>query len=610
MRRINHRELDREINEQPPVITLHILKRIYHYLKPYTFQVVLMMVIILLAALLGMFPAILTGRIIDEGFIGGDFNQLTTLISTSFIVLLLTGLIGLTQSFLGAWLSQNIGKDMRNQMYGHLQKLSQGFYASGKQGEIITRMTSDISGVQSFVTGTLTQTVSNLAVLITSIVAMIQLNWVLALVSMLIVPLLVFPIKIVGKKRWALTNESQDLNDDANEILNETLSVSGQQLVKLFTKEETEYQRYRSVNEQLTQVKVKETTVGRWFRMVAQTFIEAGPMFIYLAGGIMLLINHYQGLTVGDITILVALTTRMYRPLMQLMDIHIEFIRSLALFNRIFNYLDMPIEIKNNVHALSPKQIKGDLSFNNVSFHYKEDTRILHDISFQVKEGETLAIVGPSGAGKSTLFNLIPRLYDVIGGEIKLDDYNIQELDLHFLRQNVGLVTQETYLFNASIRENLLYAKSDATQEELIKACKEANIHNFIMNLPDGYDTEVGNRGIKLSGGEKQRISIARVFLKDPKILILDEATSSLDSISEGLIQDALSSLIKNKTSLVIAHRLSTIISADKILVLDNGHIVERGTHQQLLENDGMYKLMYETQFKPYINDTQQLASA
>ena len=499
---------------------------------------------------------------------------------------------------------------MRNQMYGHLQKLSQGFYASGKQGEIITRMTSDISGVQSFVTGTLTQTVSNLAVLITSIVAMIQLNWVLALVSMLIVPLLVFPIKIVGKKRWALTNESQDLNDDANEILNETLSVSGQQLVKLFTKEETEYQRYRSVNEQLTQVKVKETTVGRWFRMVAQIFIEAGPMFIYLAGGIMLLINHYQGLTVGDITILVALTTRMYRPLMQLMDIHIEFIRSLALFNRIFNYLDMPIEIKNNVHALSPKQIKGDLSFNNVSFHYKEDTRILHDISFQVKEGETLAIVGPSGAGKSTLFNLIPRLYDVIGGEIKLDDYNIQELDLHFLRQNVGLVTQETYLFNASIRENLLYAKSDATQEELIKACKEANIHNFIMNLPDGYDTEVGNRGIKLSGGEKQRISIARVFLKDPKILILDEATSSLDSISERLIQDALSSLIKNKTSLVIAHRLSTIISADKILVLDNGHIVERGTHQQLLENDGMYKLMYETQFKPYINDTQQLASA
>lgn len=610
MRRINHRELDRQINEQPPVITLHILKRIYHYLKPYTFQVFLMMVIILLAALLGMLPAILTGRIIDEGFIGGDFNQLTTLISTSFIVLLLTGLIGLTQSFLGAWLSQNIGKDMRNQMYGHLQKLSQGFYASGKQGEIITRMTSDISGVQSFVTGTLTQTVSNLAVLITSIVAMIQLNWVLALVSMLIVPLLVFPIKIVGKKRWALTNESQDLNDDANEILNETLSVSGQQLVKLFTKEETEYQRYRSVNEQLTQVKVRETTVGRWFRMVAQTFIEAGPMFIYLAGGIMLLINHYQGLTVGDITILVALTTRMYRPLMQLMDIHIEFIRSLALFNRIFNYLDMPIEIKNNVHALSPKQIKGDLSFNNVSFHYKEDTRILHDISFQVKEGETLAIVGPSGAGKSTLFNLIPRLYDVIGGEIKLDDYNIQELDLHFLRQNVGLVTQETYLFNASIRENLLYAKSDATQEELIKACKEANIHNFIMNLPDGYDTEVGNRGIKLSGGEKQRISIARVFLKDPKILILDEATSSLDSISEGLIQDALSSLIKNKTSLVIAHRLSTIISADKILVLDNGHIVERGTHQQLLENDGMYKLMYETQFKPYINDTQQLASA
>ncbi len=299
--------------------------------------------------------------------------------------------------------------------------------------------------------------------------------------------------------------------------------------------------------------------------------------------------------------------TRMYRPIMQLMDIQIEFIRSLALFSRIFNYLDMPIEIDNKPDAILPDTIKGDLSFNNVAFHYNENSPILNDISFQVKEGETLAIVGPSGAGKSTIFNLIPRLYDVIGGEIKMGDYNIKDLDLHFLRQNIGMVTQETYLFNASIRENLLYAKSDATEEELIQACKEANIHTFISNLLEGYDTEVGNRGIKLSGGEKQRLSIARVFLKDPKILILDEATSSLDSISEGLIQESLSSLIKYKTSLVIAHRLSTIISADNILVLDKGQEVERGTHQELLENDGMYKLMYETQFKPYLNDGTQI---
>ncbi|WP_373710747.1 ABC transporter ATP-binding protein [Jeotgalibaca porci] len=610
MRRINTRELDKEITAQPPKVTSQLLKRIYLYLKPYQLQVGLSILVILFASLLGVLPSMLTGRIIDEGFIGGNFTKLVTLIAASFLVLILTGLVGLLQSYLGSWLSQNIGKDMRNHMYGHLQKLSQGFYSSGKQGEIITRMTSDISGVQSFVTGTLTQTIANLATLTTSMIAMFQMNGALAIVAILIVPLLIFPIKLVGKKRWELTNESQDLNDEANELLNETLSVSGQQLVKLFTKEEAEYARYSSINENLTTVKIKEATVGRWFRMIAQTFVEAGPMFIYLVGGFMLLVNNHQGLTVGDITVLVALMSRMYRPLMQLMDIHIEFIRSLALFTRIFDYLDMPVEIENKPNATLPTDITGDLRFNNVTFHYNEQSPILKGINFQVNEGETLAIVGPSGAGKSTIFNLIPRLYDVTGGEIKMGGHDIRDLDLHFLRQNIGMVTQETYLFNASIRDNLLYAKSDATEEELIQACKEANIHTFISNLPDGYDTEVGNRGIKLSGGEKQRLSIARVFLKDPKILILDEATSSLDSLSEGLIQEALSSLLKNKTSLVIAHRLSTIMSADKILVLEDGKEVERGTHQQLLQNDGMYKLMYDTQFKPYLNEERTLVSA
>ncbi len=610
MRRINTRELDKEITAQPPKVTSQLLKRIYLYLKPYQLQVGLSILVILFASLLGVLPSMLTGRIIDEGFIGGNFTKLVTLIAASFLVLILAGLVGLLQSYLGSWLSQNIGKDMRNQMYGHLQKLSQGFYSSGKQGEIITRMTSDISGVQSFVTGTLTQTIANLATLTTSMIAMFQLNGALAIVAILIVPLLIFPIKLVGKKRWELTNESQDLNDEANELLNETLSVSGQQLVKLFTKEEAEYARYSSINENLTTVKIKEATVGRWFRMIAQTFVEAGPMFIYLVGGFMLLVNNHQGLTVGDITVLVALMSRMYRPLMQLMDIHIEFIRSLALFTRIFDYLDMPVEIENKPDATLPTTLTGDLSFNAVTFHYNEQSPILKGINFQVNEGETLAIVGPSGAGKSTIFNLIPRLYDVTGGEIKMGGHDIRDLDLHFLRQNIGMVTQETYLFNASIRDNLLYAKSDATEEELIQACKEANIHTFISNLPDGYDTEVGNRGIKLSGGEKQRLSIARVFLKDPKILILDEATSSLDSLSEGLIQEALSSLLKNKTSLVIAHRLSTIMSADKILVLEDGKEVERGTHQQLLQNDGMYKLMYDTQFKPYLNEERTLVSA
>lgn len=610
MRRINTRELDKAITAQPPKITRQLLNRIYLYLKPYQLQVGLSILVILFASLLGVLPSMLTGRIIDEGFIGGNFNKLVMLIAASFVVLVLTGLVGLLQSYLGSWLAQNIGKDMRIHLYGHLQKLSQDFYSSGKQGEIMTRMTSDISGVQSFVTGTLTQTIANLATLTTSMIAMFRLNGALAIVAILIVPLLIFPIKMVGKKRWELTNETQDLNDEANEILNETLSVSGQQLVKLFTKEEVEYARYRTLNETLTKVKIKETTVGRWFRMIAQTFVEAGPMFIYLIGGFMILVYNHQGLTVGDITVLVALMSRMYRPVMQLMDIHIEFIRSLALFTRIFDYLDMPVDIENKPDALTPADLTGDLSFENVTFHYNEHAPILKGINFHVNEGETLAIVGPSGAGKSTIFNLIPRLYDVVGGAIKLGGYDLRDLDLHFLRQNIGMVTQETYLFNASIRENLLYAKSDATEEELIEACKKANIHSFIANLPEGYDTPVGNRGIKLSGGEKQRLSIARVFLKDPQILILDEATSSLDSLSEGLIQEALRTLLKGKTSLVIAHRLSTIMSADNIIVLENGQEVERGTHQQLLQNDGMYKLMYETQFKPYLNEDRTLVSA
>ena len=606
MRLINNRDLDREIKEKPPKVTKELLQRICFYFKPYYLQIFLITIAILLAALLGVLPSILTGRMIDEGFIGGDFKMLLTLIGGSFIVLILSGLVGLVQSFLSAWLSQNIAKDMRNQMYEHLQKLSHRFYTSGKQGEITTRMTSDISGVETVITGTLTDTVSNIAILATSIVAMFQKNWILAIVGVMIVPFLVIPIKLVGRKRWALTNESQNLNDHANEILNETLSVSGQQLVKLFTKEDAEYKRYSSVNEKLSKLRVRERTVGRWFRMAAQTFIEAGPMFIYLVGGILLLAIGYEGLTVGDITVLVALMTRMYKPLIQLMDIQVEFIRSLALFNRIFDYLDMPIEIDNKPNAMKPEDMKGDLSFEKVNFYYNEGSPIIHDISFQVPEGKTLAIVGSSGAGKSTLFSLIPRLYDVIGGEIKIDDYNIKDLDLHFLRRNVGMVTQETYLFNASIRENLLYAKSDATKEEIIQACKESNIHGYIMGLPKGYDTVVGNRGIKLSGGEKQRISIARVILKDPKILILDEATSSLDSISESFIQEALEPLMKTRTSLVIAHRLSTIMMADEILVLDKGRVAERGTHNQLLENEGIYKLMYETQFKPYIEGNVQ----
>ena len=598
---------DESIKKNPPKISKDLLKRIFGYLSPYWPYLALVTITILIAAILDLLPAVLTGRIIDDGFIGGDFNLLLLLIAASFGVLVLSNLMGLVQGYLNAWISQSITKDMRNQMYGHLQKMSHRFFTTSKQGEVITRMTSDIGGVESVITGTLTNTISNVAILATSIIAMLQKNWLLALAGVVVVPLMVIPIKMVGKRRWALTLESQKRNDEINQILNETLSVSGQQLVKLFTNEEQEYQKYAKSNRAMFKLNVKENTAGRWFRMAVNTFTSIGPMLIYLAGGILLLRSGYGGLTVGDITVMVALLTRMYRPLSQLLEIQVDFIRAMALFTRIFDYLDLPIEIVNRPDAKTLNTINGALSFDHVHFHYKPETPVLKDVSFQVEAGQTVAIVGPSGAGKSTIISLVVRLFDVVEGAVRLDGVDIRDLDVHCLRKNVGVVTQDSYLFNGTIRENLLYAKGDASDAELIQACKEANIHDFIESLPQGYDSMVGNRGVKLSGGEKQRLSIARVILKDPRLLILDEATSSLDSISESLIQEAIDPLLHKRTSLVIAHRLSTVMAADKILVVQDGRIVEEGAHRELLENGGTYKKLYDTQFQQVIQEYAQL---
>lgn len=476
-----------------------------------------------LASVLTVLPSILTGRIIDEGFIAGDFNLLLGLVLAAVAVMLASSLLGLVENYLNNWVSENIGMDMKNKMYAHLLRFSQSFYTTNKQGDIITRMTGDIAGVQRVVTGTLTGTVANVAVLLSSVVAMVQKNWLLALVGLAILPLFILPTKFVGKKRWQITLAAQEKNDEANQILNETLSVSGQQLVKIFTNEEKEYQNFAATNEEIRKLNLKESMAGRWFRMAISTFTNIGPMLIYLIGGVLIL-----------------------KPLLQ-------------------------------------------------------------DVSFTVPPQNMTAIVGASGAGKSTITNLLMRLYDIDGGSISIDGRDIRDLDLNFLRSNIGMVTQEAYLFNGSIRENLLYARADATEEELIAACKEANIFDLIETLPQGLDTVVGNRGIKLSGGEKQRLSIARVILKDPAIIIFDEATSALDSISEGLIQEAIEPLLKGRSSLVIAHRLSTILAADQILVMAEGRIVEQGTHADLIEENGEYRSLYEAQFKKLLAERDRL---
>lgn len=601
-----NRFLTEEEKKNRPKITWKLLKRVFSYLLPYWPKLLLVLAAIVLSSIFGLLPSILTGKIIDEGLIGRNFGVLVQLILLSFAVLLLSNLIGVLESYLNTWVAQHITYDMRNQMYAHLQKMPHRFFTTSKQGDVITRMTSDISGVQSVIANTLTSILSNIAVLATSVAAMYQKNWILATVGIIIVPLFVLPTKRVGKTRWTLALKSQEKNDEINQILNETLSVSGQMLVKLFTNEQPEYEKYQKANWEMTRLNVKESMAGRWFRVAMNTFTSMGPMLIYLVGGLLIIKMGSTSLTVGDITVMVALLNRMYHPFNSLLNIQVDVIRSMALFTRIFDYFDMPVEVENRPYAVKPESIKGDLEFCHVGFFYDAGQPVLTDLNFCVKAGRSVAIVGPSGAGKSTIINLIPRLYDVTEGKITLDGQDIRNIDLETLRKNIGVVTQDTYLFNGTIRENLLYANANATEEQMMEACRRANIHDFIAGLPKGYDTLVGNRGIKLSGGEKQRVSIARVILKDPRLLILDEATSALDSISESLIQDAINPLLQGRTSLVIAHRLSTIMAADEILVVEQGRIVQRGTHRELVGQDGVYRELYETQFRRALADEEE----
>ena len=588
--------LTEEEKKNQPKVTPELLKRVFSYLKPYTKQLILVLLCIIVSSFFSLLPSIITGKILDDGLLKQDFKALVYYIVLSLAVTLAASLIGVAETYINTWIAQHITFDMRNQMYQHLQKMSQRFFTTNNQGDIITRMTSDIDGVKAVVTNTFSSILSNSITLIIAMIAMFQKNWILALVGIIIVPLFTLPTRKAGKKRWTLTNESQQVNDEVNGILNETLSVSGQLLVKLFGKEKYEYERYEKANRRMIGLNIKESMAGRWFRVVLTTFTSVGPMLLYLAGGI-LMMKYNSDLTIGDIAVLVALLGRMYMPVNSLLNIQVEWIRSMALFKRIFDYFDIPVEIENAKDAVTPDKVTGDVVFEHVEFSYEESKKILKDISFTLNAGKSIAIVGPSGSGKSTIVNLIPRLYDVDSGSVTFDGIDVRKLDLKFLRDQVGVVSQETYLFNGTIRENLLYAKPDSTEEAMVEALKKANIWDFIEKQEKGIDTEVGNRGLKLSGGEKQRISIARIILKDPTIFIFDEATSALDSISEKKIQDAIDPIIKSKTSILIAHRLSTILAADEILVVKDGTIAERGTHKELLNKEGVYRELYETQF-------------
>ena len=579
-----------------PKITWLLIKRVLSYLTPYWKRFVLVLGCIVLSSVMGLLPSVLTGKIIDEGLLGRDLNRLIVLIVCSLAVTLGSNLIRVGENYLNNWIAQHITYDMRNKMYKHLQSMSQGLFTSNNQGDIITRMTSDISGVERVITSTFTSILSNTITLAVAVIIMFRENWILATVGALVIPLFTIPTRWAGKTRWTLTQESQECNDEINGILNEKLSVSGQLLVKLFGREDYEYSRYESANGRMIGLNIRESMAGRWFMVIINTFSNVGPMLLYLVGGI-LIMKHDSTLSVGDITVLVTLLGKMYGPVNSLLNMQVEWMRSMALFTRIFEYFDMPIDIKNAPDAITPETAVGRVDFEHVEFSYDGQRKILKDIDFTLEAGKSIAIVGPSGSGKSTIVNLIPRLYDVCGGRVTFDGVDVRRLDLKFLRDHVGIVSQETYLFNGTIRENLLYARPDATEEMLIEACKKANIYDFVAKQEKGLDTMVGNRGLKLSGGEKQRISIARVLLKDPTVFIFDEATASLDSISESKIQDAIDPIIHSRTSILIAHRLSTILAADEILVIKDGVIAERGVHSELVKAGGIYTELYTTQF-------------
>lgn len=594
-----YRGLTDEEKAQAPKFTKELGLRILSYLRPYKLKFAIVVVVVLVSAALGVVPSLLTGRMVDDGLIAGNFRVLVELIIAAFVVTVVSNALSLVETWLNTSIAQGIIYDLKTQMYAHFQKQPYQYFVESRQGEIVTRMTGDVNGVQSAVSTTMTNSIKNIGTIIVSVVALVQCNWILALTGLAIIPLYILPTRVTGKRRWLIARDSQEKYDEANTILGETLSESGILLVWLFGRQKKEYDRFKGVSSDLYRLNIREMLAGRSFFMFLNIFTNFGPLLLYLVGGILMLrMEGGPQVTIGEITAAISILGRIYRPVNELMNVSVDFTRSLALFERIFQTLDMVPNIVDKEGAVAPETVRGEIEFDDVRFAYKEDgPEILQGVSFHVRPGETYALVGSSGAGKSTMISLVPRLYDVLNGSIRIDGKDVRDWPLQELRDHIGFVTQDTFLFNDTIRANLLYAKDDASDEELLDACRRAGISEFVEGLADGLDTYVGNRGVRLSGGEKQRLSLARVILKDPEVILLDEATASLDSVSESHIQEALAPLLKEKTSLVVAHRLSTILDSDRILVLKDGHIVASGNNAELLETSEDYRTFYDTQF-------------
>jgi ATP-binding cassette, subfamily B, bacterial len=667
-------------NGPRPKVRFAELRRMVAYLRPYLWMTAGVLLCIAGAALLGLLPPLFIRGIVDQAVPNGDLSQLNWLVAGLVVAPIVAGLIGVLQQYLNNRIGQAIMSDLRLQLFAHLQRQSLRFYTVTQTGQIMSRVNNDVAGVQNVVTGTLASIAQNVAVVAFTLATIFFLDWRLALIAVVAVPIIVLPMRRVGRFRNQVSRETQEKQAQLTAYLQERLSISGYVLARVFGRQPDELAQFKGLNVDLMKLQIRSAMVGRWFFLFIGVVGSVGPALVFWYGGREAI---FGTLTIGTVLAFVAYLGNLYRPMGQLANIYVDVQGAFAVFERIFEYLDLVPDVQQRPGAVELQDARGRIVFEDVHFTYPapppgrgpggDDSPLpsgggslriggsgrgmgsswmggfgssrgmrglmrsvsdvpprsngasppadaeaeeakplrpaLEGVSFVIEPGQLVALVGHSGAGKTTTTYLIPRFYDPTSGRITLDGHDLRDLTLDSLASQFGVVTQESFLFHDTLRANLLYARPDATEADLIAACHAANIHDLITTLPEGYDTVVGERGFRLSGGEKQRVSIARAILKDPRVLILDEATSSLDSTSEALIQEALAPLMRGRTSVVIAHRLSTILAADQILVFAGGQVVERGTHAELLAQGGVYADLYRIQFRDAVSRTTDIAA-
>ncbi|GAA5076120.1 ABC transporter ATP-binding protein [Streptomyces sp. SID10815] len=565
------------------------VRRILKLFRPYRSRLAVVGLLVAASSLVSVATPFLLRETLDVAIPQGRTGLLSLLAAGMILSAVLSSVFGVLQTLISTTVGQRVMHDLRTAVYGRLQRMSLAFFTRTRTGEVQSRIANDIGGMQATVTSTATSLVSNLTSVVATIVAMVALDWRLTVVSLLLLPVFVWISRRVGNERKKITTQRQKQMAAMAATVTESLSVSGILLGRTMGRSDSLTASFAAESEGLVDLEVRSNMAGRWRMAVITIVMAAMPAVIYWTAGIALQLGGPQ-VSIGTIVAFVSLQQGLFRPAVSLLSTGVQIQTSLALFQRIFEYLDLPVDITERERPVRLDRVKGEVRFEDVGFRYDgEGAPILDGVDVTVPAGSSLAIVGPTGAGKSTLGCLVPRLYDVTGGRVTLDGVDVRDLDFDTLARAVGVVSQETYLFHASVAENLRFAKPDATDEELVAAARAAQIHDHIASLPDGYDTVVGERGHRFSGGEKQRLAIARTILRDPPVLLLDEATSALDTRTEAAVQEAIDALSANRTTLTIAHRLSTVRGADQIVVLDSGRVAERGTHRELLELDGRY---------------------